>query len=260
MTSESIVHLDWMSRLGYHNNLHLQELLQFKWVLKETLNSTKITLSSLVNSISFIWRNQWSINDSIGGAMGEVADGNVELSTTPFVLSPARLRRIFPTNDLAQFRSVCIFRTPHNAGIQTVVFLEPFTLGVWLVFVALLIFSGLLLWLIFRLEHRWMQHCLQYIPSLLTSCLISFGAACIQGSHLIPRSTGGRLAFIALMLTCFLMYNYYTSIVVSTLLGSPVRSNIKTIQQLADSPLDVGFEPIPFTKVYLNVSYVTVTV
>lgn len=187
--------------------------------------------------------------------MGDIADENVELSTTPFVLSTARLRRIFPTNELAQFRSVCIFRTPHNAGIKAVVFLEPFTPGVWIVFLGLLILSGLFLWLIFRLEHRWMQQCLQYIPSLLTSCLISFGAACIQGSHLIPRSTGGRLAFIALMLTCFLMYNYYTSIVVSTLLGSPVRSNIKTIQQLADSSLDVGFEPIPFTKVYLNVSY-----
>lgn len=208
--------------------------------------------------MSFIWRNQWSLNDSIGGAIGEVADGNVELSTTPFVLSDARLRRIFPTNDLAKFRSVCIFRTPHNAGIQTVVFLEPFTFGVWIVFIALLIFSGLLLWLIFQLEHRWIGDCLQYIPSLLTSCLISFGAACIQGSHLIPRSTGGRLAFIALMLTCFLMYNYYTSIVVSTLLGSPVRSNIKNIQQLADSPLDVGFEPIPFTKVYLNVSLIII--
>lgn len=56
------------------------------------------------------------------------------------------------------------------------------------------------------------------------------------------------------------MYNYYTSIVVSTLLGSPVRSNIKNIQQLADSPLDVGFEPIPFTKVYLNVSLIIVCI
>lgn len=156
--------------------------------------------------------------------------------------------------EISQFRSICIFRTPHNAGIKAGVFLEPFKFSVWLVFVALLILAGVLLWLTFRLEHRWMQHCMRYIPSLLTSCLISFGAACIQGSHLIPNSTGGRLAFIALMMTSFLMYNYYTSIVVSTLLGSPVRSNIKTMQQLADSSLDVGFETIPFTRTYLNVS------
>lgn len=30
LSTDTIVHLDWISRLGYHNNLHLQELLQFK--------------------------------------------------------------------------------------------------------------------------------------------------------------------------------------------------------------------------------------
>ncbi|KAH8261635.1 hypothetical protein KR044_012602 [Drosophila immigrans] len=229
-------HMDWISRLGYSNNKHLQELLQF--------------------NVSNVWIDQWSLNDSIGGAMGEVVNERVELSTAAFVLSTARLRKIVPTTEIGQFRSVCIFRTPHNAGIKAGVFLEPFMPSVWLVFALLLVFSGLLLWLIFRLEHRWMRHCLAYIPSLLTSCLISFGTACIQGSHLIPRSSGGRLAFIVLMLSSFLMYNYYTSIVVSSLLGSPVRSDIKTIQQLADSPLDVGLETIPFNKVYLNVSSV----
>ncbi|XP_034106433.1 ionotropic receptor 75a [Drosophila albomicans] len=234
LNSEQDAHVDWISRLGYRNNLHLQEMLQF--------------------NVTNVWVDQWSLNDTIGGAMGKVVNEHVELSTTAFVLSTARLKKIFPTTDIGQFRSVCIFRTPHNAGIKAGVFLEPFKPSVWLVFVALLVFSGLLLWLIFRLEHHWMRRYLAYIPSLLTSCLISFGAACIQGSHLIPHSTGGRLAFIALMLTSFLMYNYYTSIVVSTLLGSPVRSNIKTIQQLADSSLDVGFETIPFTWAYLNSS------
>ncbi|KAM8708520.1 hypothetical protein ACLKA7_015489 [Drosophila subpalustris] len=234
LNSEDNVHLDWITRLGYRNNLHLQEVLQFNF--------------------SNIWQDQWSLNDTIGGAIGEVVTEQVELSTSAFVLSPARLRAICPTMEVAQFRSVCLFRTPHNAGIKPGVFLEPFKPSVWLVFVALLVFSGLLLWLIFRLEHRWLQRCLAFIPSLLSSCLISIGAACIQGSHLIPNSTGGRLAFISLMLTSFLMYNYYTSIVVSTLLGSPVRSNIKTIQQLADSSLDVGFQDLPFNMVYLNSS------
>ncbi|XP_034483168.1 ionotropic receptor 75a [Drosophila innubila] len=234
LNSEDNVHLDWISRLGYRNNLHLQEMLKF--------------------NVSYVWRDQWSLNDTIGGAMGEVVNEHVELSTTAFVISDARLRKIFPTTEIGQFRSVCIFRTPHNAGIKAGVFLEPFKPSVWLVFAALLVFSGLLLWIIFGLEQRWLPRCLAYIPSLLTSCLISIGAACIQGSNLIPNSTGGRLAFISLMLTSFLMYNYYTSIVVSTLLGSPVRSNIKTVQQLADSSLDVGFHDLPFNRVYLNSS------
>ncbi|ALC43864.1 Ir75c, partial [Drosophila busckii] len=234
LESENEPHWDFMSRMLYKSNVHLQELFKF--------------------NVKFHWMDQWSINDYIGGAMGELVTEAAEISSTPFVISPARLTYIFPLTDVTQFRSICIFRTPHNAGIQMGVFLAPFKPSVWLTFGCLLLFSSLLLWLIFRLEHRWTQHCLQYMPSILTSCLITFGAACIQGSYLIPHSSGGRLAFIALMLTSFLMYNYYTSIVVSTLLGSPVRSNIKTMQQLADSSLDVGFEDIGFTRVYLDSS------
>lgn len=202
----------------------------------------------------YIWCGTWSVQDAFGGAIGLLVNESAELSTSPFVPSWNRLHYVHPMTEQAQFRAVCMFRTPHNAGIKAAVFLEPFTPTVWLAFAVLLLFSGILLWLIFHLERHWMQRCLEFMPSLLTSCLISFGAACIQGSYLMPRSAGGRLAFIAVMLTSFLMYNYYTSIVVSTLLGSPVRSNIRTIQQLADSSLDVAFDTVPFTKAYLVVS------
>ncbi|EDW29485.1 GL22748 [Drosophila persimilis] len=115
---------------------------------------------------------------------------------------------------------------------------------------------GLLLWVTFymeckRMRRRWL---LDYLPSLLTTFLISFGAACIQSSALIPRSNGGRLIYFALFLISFIMYNYYTSVVVSSLLSSPVKSKIKTMQQLAESQLTVGLEPLPFTKSYLNYS------
>ena len=65
---------------------------------------------------------------------------------------------------------------------------------------------------------------------------------------------GGRIVFMTLSLMTFIIYNYYTSIVVAILLGSPVKSNIKTVGQLADSNLDVGMEALPYTTTYLNVS------
>lgn len=202
----------------------------------------------------YIWCGTWSVQDAFGGAIGMLTNESAEICTTPFVPSWNRLHYVHPMTEQAQFRAVCMFRTPHNAGIKAAVFLEPFMPSVWFAFMALLMFAGVMLWLIFRLERRWMKKCLDFMPSLLSSCLISFGAACIQGSYLMPKSAGGRLAFIAVMLTSFLMYNYYTSIVVAMLLGSPVRSNIRTIQQLADSSLDVGFDTVPFTKTYLVVS------
>lgn len=96
---------------------------------------------------------------------------------------------------------------------------------------------------------------IDYMPSLLATFLISFGSACSQGSDMVPGSIGGRMVFYTLYLLTFLMYNYYTSIVVSSLLGSPVKSDIKTMSQLAESSLEVGLEPLPFTLTYLNVSF-----
>ncbi|XP_033239121.1 ionotropic receptor 75a [Drosophila pseudoobscura] len=234
LSGEEDAHLDSISRLGYRLILHMQDLLHF--------------------NLSFTWVGDWSIQDAFGGAIGLLGNESVELCSSPFIPTWNRIHYVHPMVELAEFRAVCIFRTPHNAGIKATVFLEPFMPSVWLAFGALLVLSGCLLWLIFRLEQHGMQRCLDFVPSLLTSCQISFGAACIQGSHLLPKSTGGRLAFIAVMLTSFLMYNYYTSIVVSTLLGSPVRSNIRTVQQLADSSLDVGIDNVPFTKAYLTSS------
>ncbi|XP_022218189.2 ionotropic receptor 75a [Drosophila obscura] len=234
LTSEEDAHLDSISRLGYRLILHIQDILHF--------------------NLSYIWVTDWSIQDAFGGAIGLLGNESVELCSSPFIATWNRIHFVHPMTELAEFRAVCIFRTPHNAGIKATVFLEPFKPSVWLAFGAVLILAGCLLWVIFRLEQHGMQRCLEFMPSLLSSCLISLGAACIQGSHLLPKSTGGRLAFIAIMLTSFIMYNYYTSIVVSMLLGSPVRSNIKTVQQLADSSLDVGIDNVPFTKAYLTSS------
>ncbi|KAI8041633.1 hypothetical protein M5D96_005898 [Drosophila gunungcola] len=201
LNSERDSHMDSFSRIGYRLILHTQELLGFK--------------------LHYIWLDTWSVQDAYGGAIGMLTNESVELCTSPFVPSWNRLHYVHLMTEQAQFRAAAVF-------------LEPFMPSVWFAFAGLLIFAGVLLWLIFLLERHWMQRCLDFIPSLLSSCLIS-----------------GRLAFIAVMLTSFLMYNYYTSIVVSTLLGSPVRSNIRTIQQLADSSLDVGFDKVPFTKTYL---------
>ncbi|XP_032574973.1 ionotropic receptor 75a [Drosophila sechellia] len=231
LNSDRDSHMDSISRIGNRLIMHTQEILGFK--------------------LHYIWCGTWSVQDAFGGAIGMLTNESAELCTTPFVPSWNRLHYVHPMTEQAQFRAVCMFRTPHNSEIKAAVFLEPFMPSVWFAFAGLLIFAGVLLWIIFHLERHWMQRCLDFIPSLLSSCLISFGAACIQGSYFIPKSAGGRLAFIAVMLTSFLMYNYYTSIVVSTLLGSPVRSNIRTIQQLADSSLDVGFDTVPFTKTYL---------
>lgn len=76
------------------------------------------------------------------------------------------------------------------------------------------------------------------------------------GSHeYTPSSFSGRFLFITLFLLSSLVFNFYTSILVSTLIESLPKNNIKTIENLADSKLNVGFDDIINTRVYLNVCY-----
>ncbi|XP_017134534.1 ionotropic receptor 75a [Drosophila miranda] len=236
LSQENETHIDSLARFGFHLTLILRDLLHCQ--------------------MKFIFVDSWSKSDVVGGAVGAVVDQTADITATPSLATEGRLKYLSAIIETGFFRSVCIFRTPHNAGLRGDVFLQPFSPLVWYLFGGVLFLIGLLLWVTFymeckRMRRRWR---LDYLPSLLTTFLISFGAACIQSSALIPRSNGGRLIYFALFLISFIMYNYYTSVVVSSLLSSPVKSKIKTMQQLAESQLTVGLEPLPFTKSYLNYS------
>uniref|UniRef100_A0A1B0G5E4 Uncharacterized protein n=1 Tax=Glossina morsitans morsitans TaxID=37546 RepID=A0A1B0G5E4_GLOMM len=209
---------------------------------------------SLYTKVSLQYFDKWSDADNTGGVVGALVNHTVDLTSAPLVMSPLRFHFITPIAPTGYFRSVCMFRTPRNSGIKGSVFVEPFSMQVWIYFGVILALAALLLWFTFLVEYYKMGKHSTFIPSFLTTCLISIGSACAQSSSLLPGSIGGRFLFITLMLISFIMLNYYTSVVVSILLGSPVKSNIKTMSDLTDSNLDVGFEPLPYTYAYLNTS------
>ncbi|KAH8357688.1 hypothetical protein KR200_011567 [Drosophila serrata] len=231
LESQDQIHLDTYARFGYQSRQPLREMLDCKF---------KYTI-----------RDRWTDGNVTGGMIGDLINGLADISVAPFIYSLDRGIFLQPLTKFTVFREICIFRNPRSvsAGLSATEFLQPFSGGVWLTFALLLMLAGCLLWITFMVERRQ-----KWKPSLLTSCLLSFGAGCIQGAWLTPRSTGGRMGFFALMVTSFLMYNYYTSIVVSKLLGQPVRSNIRTVQQLADSSLEVGIEPNVYTRVFIETS------
>ncbi|KMZ00317.1 uncharacterized protein Dsimw501_GD27924 [Drosophila simulans] len=231
MNSKYRIQLDTYGRLGYQARQPLRDMLDCKF--------------------KYIFRDRWSDGNATGGMIGDLILDKADLAIAPFIYSFDRALFLQPITKFSVFREICMFRNPRSvsAGLSATEFLQPFSGGVWLTFALILLLAGCLLWVTFILERR-----KQWKPSLLTSCLLSFGAGCIQGAWLTPRSMGGRMAFFALMVTSFLMYNYYTSIVVSKLLGQPIKSNIRTLQQLADSNLDVGIEPAIYTRIYVETS------
>lgn len=93
------------------------------------------------------------------------------------------------------------------------------------------------------------------MPSMVLLTVINgIGAFCQQGSAHVPSTISGRSVHILLHLAAVIIYNYYTSIVVSILIDSPSTSSIDTIPKLADSRMEIGIDPEPYTISYIYVS------
>ncbi|CAD7005840.1 unnamed protein product [Ceratitis capitata] len=234
LTSENNSDVDPISRFGYKIFLIYKDFFGCILLMRYT------------------FRAHWGLNDTHGGGVGDVALGYSDFLSTPFLISAERLRYFSPLVESGGFRLLCLFRTPRSTGMKGSAFIEPFNGSVWLVFGILLVVSAIFLWRTFALELRNFHTNLSYKPSLLSTALLAFGSACYQGSSIVPTSAGGRMAYFSLYSATFMMYNYYTSILLSTLLGTPPKSDIKTLGQLADSALNVGLEPLPYTYVFLN--------
>lgn len=74
------------------------------------------------------------------------------------------------------------------------------------------------------------------------------------GSAMTPKLLSGRCLFIFLFLTSIMIYNYYTSVLLSSLVDSSDHNKIKTLTDLANSNLKIGFEDVAYTRSYINVS------
>lgn len=81
----------------------------------------------------------------------------------------------------------------------------------------------------------------------ILSGLISF-----LGSGTMQWYTAGRIVILSLLMLSLLLYNYYTSSVVSSLL-SDVPSPYDNIQDLANSEMKVGLEKSVYITKYFEV-------
>lgn len=72
----------------------------------------------------------------------------------------------------------------------------------------------------------------------------------VLGSAIFPTLLGGRIIYLNLLILSILLYNYYTSSLVSSLLSSK-PDVFETIEELIDSDLQLGIENQPYTFTYI---------
>lgn len=74
------------------------------------------------------------------------------------------------------------------------------------------------------------------------------------GLIIFPLYGAGRVTILTVLFSCFLVYNFYTSSIVSSLLVD-VPSPFHNVREFADSDLELGLEQLGYFTTLMSVRY-----
>ncbi|XP_060534971.1 uncharacterized protein LOC132707228 [Cylas formicarius] len=145
-----------------------------------------------------------------------------------------------------RFRSGFYFRNPGVVRPNFYEVLKPLAARVWY---AVLV-TGLVCCACMEVVWLMEQHRTDYEHSFLHSVLILIGIYAQQGVYVTPKRMAGRIILLSLLILSLLLYNYYTSSLVSSLISTEPET-LKTIRELYESKLRVGMELQPYTVTFM---------
>nr|XP_018904379.1 PREDICTED: uncharacterized protein LOC109035262 [Bemisia tabaci] len=88
-------------------------------------------------------------------------------------------------------------------------------------------------------------------PSVYKYVLFIVGAISQQGLEMEPNKSPGRIVALTFMMFSFLVYNYYNTALIISLL-SPPPFRINSLRDLIDSDLELLSEDIPYNKAFFR--------
>lgn len=212
----------------------------------------------LLKSISrstIICREIWSVNSLSGGALGDLTSGKTVLSASPLIGLENRVPILDMLFSVFKFRSTFTFQTPPLDDLSGSAFLSPFSLTLWICILCSVLIIGVIMRQVIFLEVResTLIRNQPFIPSLPLTMLSSFGALCQQGMSLVLKWNSSRILQVTFFFSSFVLFNYYTSLVVSSLISFPKPTKITTMQALIDSNLDLGADNSSYFYYFVQV-------
>ncbi|XP_044766886.1 ionotropic receptor 75a-like [Coccinella septempunctata] len=192
--------------------------------------------------------DKWFGND-VGGLDGGVAKYLYkeisDLSSVVGLIKTSRVEFFDFINPVYRFSTSFMFLNRGTHDLWENEFLKPFTTRVWLSTVVVLILLSILLKITNWVETMLMR-CSNGSYSFVTAMLITISVICQQGSFIIPTRCTSRFLFFIILTLSFLLYNYYTSSIVSALLNAKPRE-LTSYKDLIKSGLELGIQMAPYT-------------
>lgn len=143
------------------------------------------------------------------------------------------------------YSTVFYFRATNTEIFDFDIF-KPFKSSVWLSFVLLILAFSCLLRYIFKYEGGELE--------TVSTFLLAFGAFCQQGINTPISMNSTRCLIVFMFISSVLTYNFYTSVLVSTLVETKRETNIKTKEDLVSNNIPIAFFDSTLIRGFLNVS------
>ncbi|XP_039277543.1 ionotropic receptor 75a isoform X2 [Nilaparvata lugens] len=187
------------------------------------------------------WGYKW--NGTFDGMVSLLMNGTANVGITTAGIRTVRLPVIdFISSQTWLNAPKFILRHPRTARSTLNIFLHPLSPGVWFSIASIVVVTVAGTHFIGWVQVKLSQ--LNVTDNTWSSCLILVvGAICQQGSSEVPKQMAGRIFFLSLLVFTFVVYQFYTCSIVSTLLTEPP----KTIHQLSDimrTHMTIGVEDI----------------
>ncbi|XP_049799249.1 ionotropic receptor 75a-like [Schistocerca nitens] len=191
----------------------------------------------------------WQTNGTFDGVIGMMQREEIQIAASSLFMRRDRMPYVDFAAEAFYLKTAVVFRQPTLASV-TNIFTLPFSTAVWACCVLLCVLTLLLFGLQLRLAaRRGIEGELTHVtyPELFTFVL---GSICQQGLPQTPTSLSGRVTVFVLALTSLFLFTSYSANIVA-LLQSPSHS-IRSVSDLASSPLTLGVQDIAYNKVYLG--------
>nr|XP_037872942.1 ionotropic receptor 75a-like [Bombyx mori] len=197
----------------------------------------------------------YKTNGTWNGMMGDLAKGTVDFGGTIAFLTSQRLQVVDYLSSPVPINAKFVFREP-PLSYQNNLFLLPYKANVWYCTAAFVVLLVIILYINAKWEIKKAEYeqaginktALQ--PSVSDVTILVISAISQQGSSNELKGTLGRAVLFLLFLTFLFLYISYSANIVALLQSN--SKQIRTLQDLLNSKLELGVEDIVYNRYYFS--------
>lgn len=176
------------------------------------------------------------------GVMGSLISNQSDIGGNALIVIESRLREVDFLAMTTKTSAHVVFRAPSLSQVSNIYQL-PFERDVWLCSIAFVIITILCIYSITRYDVKPQS-------SFSDSVILAVGAVCQTGMQFDSRLISTRIAIIVLFVAALFLFTSYTANIVALLQSS--ANNIRTVEDLLASDLDVGIQDEAYNKYFFK--------